>query len=657
MADPPIGEGGLVVEARLEAHGRTPLAIIGGTGYVGRLLARRLLSHPTFCLGPVVGSHRSEGLLYEEVWEQKEDALVANYGDQLWTRQSFPEALRGVRVSSLDELVADGSCRLAVSCVAPDVGYVEDILTSNGFAVFSISPYKRAHNLMVLEVNPLQMPLSISRGAQLFKSPNCVSVGTSLALQALHAAFGLVDVSVCTLQSLSGRGDALYPPELVQGNVYPIWGTKENTETFIANEIAALVPTGSLSVRAHRVGVHVGHFIDVRVRVRDVAAVSGVEAVYAAFEGFAPLASLPAGALPSLPPRPLNCMRAVGAPRPASHCGMPKASRPAAARGEWGGMAVSVGNVKLADGSWDVCFSLVVNNMVRGAYGAALLMAEYHQYLNAHPEQLADLAAQGGGEAAAQAEAAAAAAAAEAAATEAAAAAAEAASSPAAAGVLPPIVAAAKAAVAKAVRIVSPPPTPPQRVRSPAEPIVAPLALALTNVITSAEAYNSVAAEEPGDFHGRIGASRLHWRDGDAWLSLDERTGAWSGWDAASGEPIITADKPIGWVPWSAALDESEAPYHDWFVGARTSAAFNEVDRHVLAGHGDAIAALAYSAPASERGSDLDRAQHAMTYAELLLRSTAAARALRDVGVRKGHRVVLHLPNGIYVYVDSCRYI
>ena len=55
----------------------------------------------------------------------------------------------------------------------------------------------------------------------LFKSPNCVSVGTSLALKAVADAFGIAEVSICTFQSLSGRGDAMYPRELVQGNVYP----------------------------------------------------------------------------------------------------------------------------------------------------------------------------------------------------------------------------------------------------------------------------------------------------------------------------------------------------------------------------------------------------------------------------------------------------
>ena len=68
----------------------------------------------------------------------------------------------------------------------------------------------------------------------------------------------------------SGR----YPPELVQGNIYPVWNTKERTEVYIGNEICALVNVtpSELSVRAHRVGVHIGHFVDVRVKVRAASA-------------------------------------------------------------------------------------------------------------------------------------------------------------------------------------------------------------------------------------------------------------------------------------------------------------------------------------------------------------------------------------------------
>ena len=68
-----------------------------------------------------------------------------------------------------------------------------------------------------------------------------MSVGTTLALKAIDDAFGLRKCSCCTFQSLSGRGDAMYPAELVQGNIYPVWNTKEKTEVYIGNEIGALV--------------------------------------------------------------------------------------------------------------------------------------------------------------------------------------------------------------------------------------------------------------------------------------------------------------------------------------------------------------------------------------------------------------------------------
>ena len=131
-----------------ERNGRLPVAIIGGTGYVGRLLARRLLSHPTMCLGFIVGSKRSEGQLYQDVWEEKEAALMKNYGSQLWSAMPFPPQLEGVKVASL-EAVLESDCKIAISCVAPDVGYIEDILTNGGVKVYSISPYKRSENLTV----------------------------------------------------------------------------------------------------------------------------------------------------------------------------------------------------------------------------------------------------------------------------------------------------------------------------------------------------------------------------------------------------------------------------------------------------------------------------------------------------------------------------
>ena len=83
---------------------RTPIGIVGGTGLVGRALAARLLTHPTFCLGPLVGSSATAGKPFRAVWEAKEAALVAHYGAALWTAAPFPDALDDVTVASHAEV-------------------------------------------------------------------------------------------------------------------------------------------------------------------------------------------------------------------------------------------------------------------------------------------------------------------------------------------------------------------------------------------------------------------------------------------------------------------------------------------------------------------------------------------------------------------------
>lgn len=431
---------------------------------------------------------------------------MKNYGSQLWTAMPFPPELTGIRVSSLDDLVS-GPCKVAVSCVAPDVGYIEDILVNAGCKVFSISPYKRMENLTIPEVNPSRVPASIEQA--LFKSPNCVSVGTSIALKAISDAYGIDKCSVCTFQSLSGRGDAMYPAELVQGNVYPLWGTKEKTEVYIGNEIRALLELdeSELSVRAHRVGVHIGHFCDVRVQVKAPEKLTSVADVQQMFENFSPLRQL-AGKLASLPESPILVERNVGGPRPASH------------NNAFGGMQVVVGNIKLEDKMWHVCFSLVVNNMIRGAYGAALLMAEYYLYLKAHPDECRQIL------------------------------------------------------VTHAPREPPPlsapplPPPPDSPTSEPDGPSLEPINNGLISSIAVHEAKLACTAD-PGAYHGSIARRMLHWYNSDlrAWLSWDSARSCWSGWDVTAN-PVELSE----WTPWEVTLETKRAPYYEWFVGASTSA-------------------------------------------------------------------------------------
>ena len=98
----------------------------------------------------------------------------------------------------------------------------------------------------------------------------------------------------------------------------------------------------------------------------------------------------------------------------------------------------------------------------------------------------------------------------------------------------------------------------------------------------------TAAADASASFWEALAACELHWfhqRRG-AWLSRRADSSVWEGWATADAS-AATLD---GWQPWEAALDASEAPLVRWFCGGQTNAAFNELDRHVLAGHGDETA-------------------------------------------------------------------
>merc|ERR1712151_795578 len=92
--------------------------------------------------------------------------------------------------------------------------------------LISISPFERLDgNNSVLIVPQVNFPLlkSMFDSGELdrvkIKTPNCCSIGSAIALKALDVAFGVLEVCVVTCQALTGHGDALYPKDLVKGNI------------------------------------------------------------------------------------------------------------------------------------------------------------------------------------------------------------------------------------------------------------------------------------------------------------------------------------------------------------------------------------------------------------------------------------------------------
>lgn len=88
-------------------------------------------------------------------------------------------------------------------------------------------------------------------------------------------------------------------------------------------------------------------------------------------------------------------------------------------------------------------------------------------------------------------------------------------------------------------------------------------------------------------------------------------------------------------TPFSTTLDWSDAPVAKWFADGTLNAAYNAVDRHVLAGNGDRVAFFFEGEPGDTR---------TITYNDLQRETSRAANALAALGVTRGDRVVIYLP-------------
>jgi acetyl-CoA synthetase len=95
------------------------------------------------------------------------------------------------------------------------------------------------------------------------------------------------------------------------------------------------------------------------------------------------------------------------------------------------------------------------------------------------------------------------------------------------------------------------------------------------------------------------------------------------------------ADRLTWAKKWDQVLDWSNPPFARWFVGGELNIAYNCVDRHVEAGHGDKVAIHWEGEPGDSR---------TVTYADLLKSVSQAANTLTELGVTAGDRVMIYLP-------------
>ena len=110
--------------------------------------------------------------------------------------------------------------------------------------------------------------------------------------------------------------------------------------------------------------------------------------------------------------------------------------------------------------------------------------------------------------------------------------------------------------------------------------------------------------------------------------------------EAASADPIGfwegRANELEWFTPWEQVVDDSKAPFFEWFAGAKTNIVHNAVDRHLKGPYKNKLALIWVG----ENGAP----SRTYSYFSLNREVTTMANVLKSMGVRKGDRVTIYLP-------------
>lgn len=333
----------------LRPRHKIPTAVLGATGAVGQRFVELLADHPWFELAELVASDRSAERPYGDAthWLGKRE-LPAGVGERTVVRGGAP-LVAPLVFSALDRDVA---------------AELEPLYAGQGHQVVSNASFFRTHPqvpLLIPEINPESLDLLAGQewaaaGGGIVTNPNCSTVGLAMALAPLHREIGVEQVTVATLQALSGAGYPGVSSLDAVGNVVPyIPGEEEKIETEPLRILGADFP---ISAAAHRVPVVDGHTQSVFVRLARRVTPGEAAEVLAGFRGEPQRLELP-----TAPERPVVVLAEPDRPQPLRDVDRER------------GMTVWIGRLR-GDRVWDLRFTLLVHNTLRGAAGAAVLNAE-----------------------------------------------------------------------------------------------------------------------------------------------------------------------------------------------------------------------------------------------------------------------------------------
>jgi len=329
------------------------VGVLGATGAVGQRFVEALANHPWFEISALAASERSAGKKYKD---------AAN-----WRLESqMPEEAANLEVVPIDTKLVDAD--IVFSALPADLAKkVESDFAKAGCLVASNASAFRNDSdvpLMIPEVNPEHLGLiDIQRDKRgwdgcIVTNPNCTTIMFTVTLKPLMQ-FGIENLTVASMQAISGAGYNGIPSMSILENVVPYIGGEEEKVESEPNKLlgefdgSQVIPANiNISASCHRVPVMDGHLEALWVDMRDNPS---PEQVRQAFLNFDPgLSDLPSE------PDPVIIVRDE-----------PDRPQPRLDRNAGNGMAVSVGRIREG-----IRYIVMGHNTIRGAAGASVLNAE-----------------------------------------------------------------------------------------------------------------------------------------------------------------------------------------------------------------------------------------------------------------------------------------
>lgn len=332
------------------------VGILGATGTVGQRFAQLLEDHPQFEVTAMAASDRSAGKTYGEACAWKLPGNIPPYVRNIVVRAIEPPLDCDIVFSSLPSNVARET---------------EEAFARAGYPVISNSSSYRMDEdvpLLIAEINADHTGLikrqqenrGFSKGF-IVTNPNCAVMSFAPPLAALHRKFGISEVVVTTLQSISGAGYPGVASMDIVDNVVPyIAGEEPKVETEAQKVLGTLTESGFekadfvVSAQCFRVNVVDGHMVSVRLNLKEKATLEDIVDAMRTFPALdlhsAPKVFIDVTDEPSRPQTRLD-------------------------RDNGNGMTITVGRV-FPDNVFDYRFVALSHNTVRGAAGCAVLNAE-----------------------------------------------------------------------------------------------------------------------------------------------------------------------------------------------------------------------------------------------------------------------------------------